>query len=196
MRKYQRVIQSCFVGAALLATGVASAAEEKSTSKAKSVAKEAAEDIKESILNSKIRLALLKTLKGGDSLRVSVTVKGSTAFLSGEVQDRASEKLAAEAAKSVEGSTQVKNTIKLNPAAKQQDNVEAAIKDAVLVSEVKLRLLQEVGDNAVGISVTATGGAVSLRGEVPNATVRTKAVDRVKDLPSVTRVEDLMSVKP
>lgn len=197
MRINRSAVQSIIVSAGLLLSATSSAADGKTVStQAKAAAKEAKEDIKEAMLNSKIRLALLKTLKGADSVRVGVTVKGSTAMLSGEVEDRASEKMASEAAKSVAGITAVKSSIKLNPKAPHQDNLEASIKDAVLVSEVRLRLLQEVGESAVGIHITASDGAVSLRGEMPNNTLREKAVLQVKTMPSVTRVEDLMTTTP
>jgi len=159
-------------------------------SRATEVAKE---DLKESMLNAKVRLALLKGMTGADGLRVKVTVRKSVIYLSGEVKDRASEKLASEMAQSVSGVTSVKSTIRLNPNAPQQDDFESEIRDSILASEVKMRLLEEVGDNAININVEAASGVVSLRGMVPNRTVKNTALEQVRDMNSVTRVEDLLT---
>jgi len=153
----------------------------------------AKEDLKESMLNARVRLALLKGMSGADGLRVKVTVRKSVVYLSGEVKERASEKLASEMAQSVPGVTTVKSTIRLNPDAPQQDGFEAEIRDSILASEVKMRLLQEVGDNAMNINVEAASGVVSLRGTVPNKNVEKTAVKQVEDMGGVSRVEDLLS---
>jgi len=153
----------------------------------------AKEDLKESMLNAKVRLALLKGMTGADGLRVKVTVRNSEVFLSGEVKDRASEKLAAEMAQSVSGVTSVKSTIRLNPNAPQQDNFEAEIRDSILASEVKMRLLEEVGDTAMNINVETANGVVSLRGTVPNRTAKKNAIKHVEEMNGVNRVEDLLT---
>lgn len=201
MHKNIRLLQVAVLSAGLALAGSAAAGDTRTTTtkakdKATKVAKEVKEDIKETVLNTKIRMTLLKTLKGADALRVNVTVHGTSATLSGEVEDRASEKLASEAAKSVEGVGAVHSKITLNPKAPHQDNFDSRVKDALLVTEVRLRLLQEVGTDAMGISITATDGTVSLRGEMPNSTTRTRAVDNVKQLAGVQTVEDLMSTTP
>ena len=152
------------------------------------------ENLRESLLNAKVRVALLKGMTGADGLRVNVKVINSAVFLSGEVGDRAREKLAPEMALAVDGVRSVKSTIRLNINARQQDDYESTVKDAILSSEVKMTLLQEVGDNAMDINVEAASGVVSLRGTVPNTASRNRAVDRVKDLPGVVRVEDLLKI--
>ena len=201
MRTSIRVLFTGVVAVSLLAFSVASAADPKSktnATKAKEKVTEAVktvnEDINESILNTKIRMTLLKSLKGADALRVGVKVQGTSALLSGEVEDRASVKVASEAAKSIEGVTDVRSSITHNPKAPHQGDFEAKVKDAVLVAQVRLGLLQEVGKSAVGIHVTATDGVVSLRGELANQKDRYDAVEKVKAMSNVKRVEDLTTV--
>jgi len=122
---------------------------------AKDTGDEVKEDLKEAMINAKVRMALLKGLTGADGMRVKVTVKGQTVYLAGEVAERANEKMATEAAKSVEDVKDVKSSIKLNPKTAKEANTDSKVKDSVLASEAKMRLLQEVGDNAVKLKVTA-----------------------------------------
>jgi osmotically-inducible protein OsmY len=200
MRQMMNVFQAGLVSAGLMLGGQALATDHKNVAKAEKKSsgsiKAAKETLNEAMLNSKVRVKLLKTLAGADPLRVEVDVTGTSVRLSGEVEDRASEKIAVEAAKSVDGVTNVRSTIRHNPKAPHQENFEAMLKDSTLTSEVRLNLLQEIGTQAMGIHITSTDGVVSLRGELPNASTRTRALDQVKDMPSVKRVEDLMSVTP
>jgi len=197
MRKLIKKFQLALITGGLLMTGTAVAAETVNRypsikQRASEATRDVKENLKESLLNAKVRLALLKGMTGADGLRVNVKVINSAVYLSGEVGDRASEKLASEMALAVEGVSSVKSTIRLNINAPQQDDYEATVKDAILSSEVKMTLLQEVGDNALDINVEAASGVVSLRGTVPNTASRNRAVNRVKDLPGVVRVEDLL----
>jgi len=199
MQKHLKVVQAALMTSGLLVAGTASAAdaktsEYKSQSKASEMMDEAKEDVSEATLNTKVRVSLLKSLKGADGLRVKINVQGSTVKLSGEVEDRASLKLAEESAKAVTGVTMVKNRIVHNPKAPHQANFESQVKDAVLASEVRLRLLQDVGDSALEMHITATDGVVSLRGQLPSDEARTRAVANIRDLSGVQRVEDLITV--
>lgn len=154
----------------------------------------AGENLDEAILSAKIRMALLKGLKGADGMRIEVTVKDSSVALAGEVNDRASMKLASEVAKSVEGVKQVKSTITLNPKSPKQDSFGAEINDATLVTEVRLVLMQELGADAFKIHVAAASGVVSLRGTLSTPLARDRAVSVVNALSAVKRVEDLIEV--
>ncbi len=201
MLTVSKKMQAVVVSMGVLAAGVAGAAGDTKSKtnqvkdKAAAVKKEATQDVKEAMLHSKIRLALLKSLKGADALRVNVDVRGTTAVLSGEIEDRASEQIASEATKAVDGVTSVTSTITHNPKAPKQENMESRIKDAMLGTQVKMVLLQDVGPTAMGITVTATDGAVSLRGDLPTEAAHTSAVQKVKAMQDVKRVEDLISVK-
>jgi len=201
MRNVLRVLQAGFVATSMLVVGTAYGADDKGgeakpKGKVANAIKEVNQDINEALLASKVRMSLLKSLKGADALRVVLSVQGTTATLSGEVEERASVKVASEAAKSVEGVTAVHSTITHNPKAPHQGDFEAKVKDSILAAEVRLSLLQEVGKAAVGLHITATDGVVSLRGEMPNNTTRNQAVEKVKGMSNVKRVEDLMTTTP
>lgn len=200
MHMNQKLLGAGLLFAGVSLAGTAWAAKEESTAtKARQAVtqtnKAVQEDIQESILNTKIRMTLLKSLKGADALRVNIAVKGTSVTLKGQVADRASGKVAAEAAKAVEGITEVHNHITFSALAAKHDNFTAHVKDATLVAQVRLRLLQEVGDDAMGIKVTATDGVVSLRGELPSNDARDRALENVKEISDVKRVEDFTNVK-
>ncbi len=195
-----KMVQAGVVMGGVLVAGQAGAYDtklnpSKPSTKSTGVVANAKEDLNEAMLNTKVRMKLLKSLKGADSLRVSVTVKGTTVMLSGEVEDRASEKVASEAAKSVDGVTNVRTFITHNPKAANQDPFEARVKDAMLAAEVRFALLQELGGDATNVHITATDGVVSMRGELANTEARDRAVDMVKEIAGVQRVEDLTSTR-
>lgn len=154
----------------------------------------AGENLDEAILGAKIRMALLKNLKGADGMRIEVIVEGTTVTLAGQVNDRASMKLAGEVAKSVGGVKRVNSSLTLNPKSPKQDSFADQVKDATLVTEVRLALLQELGADAVNIHVAAASGVVSLRGNLPTALARDRAVAVVNAVSSVKRVENLLDV--
>lgn len=204
-----RLIHATILGAGLLMTtealaGDAHAATNAKThnpdttvkQKAQGTSSKIKEDINEAILASRIRVAMMKSLKGADALRVVVQVNGTVATLSGEVEDRASEKMASESARSVQGISAVQSSVVHNPKAPHQADFEMRVRDAILKDNVRLRLLQEVGVPALGIHVTATDGAISLRGNMPNSTTRNKAVEEVRSMADVRRVEDMMTTTP
>jgi len=58
-----------------------------------------------------------------------------------------------------------------------------------------MRLLQEVGDNAVKLKVTAADGVVSIRGTVTSDAVKDRAEECVKDIKGVKRVENMIATK-
>lgn len=196
-----RPVQITAVATLLMFASAAGAADTRSKTakvkrKATQTVKAVKQDVNEALLNSRIQLKLLESLKGADALRVSVDMRGTTAHLSGEVENRASVALAAEAARSVQGVSSVKSQVSHNPKAPHQENFDTHVKDGMLMAQVRIRLLQEVGTSAVGIHITATDGVVSLRGEVPNSTTRAAAVDNVKAISDVKRVEDMLTVTP
>jgi len=184
--------------ASFLMAGSAGAAESKAAptvkDKVTKEAKDARDYVKEGILNSKVRVAMLKNLKGADALRVNIDVEGTRVTLSGEVEQRASEKLAGEVARSVEGVTKVQSNIKLNPKAPQQDGFEAKIKDQMLEADVRVHLLGDVGSAGLTLKVEAASGVVSLRGPMADAALKERALKSAKETPGVTSVQDLLTV--
>ena len=152
------------------------------------------QEVKDAVLNGRIRAALLKSLRGADGLRVDVQSTRGAVTLTGEVKDRPSQRLAVEVARVVCGVTTVQNFLKLNPRVRNQESQAARLQDAALQTDVKLRLLDAVGDSALKIHVEATSGVVSLRGPVTDEVVSKRAAISAAGAPGVTRVENLMDV--
>jgi osmotically-inducible protein OsmY len=69
-----------------------------------------------------------------------------------------------------------------------------ALSDADLETQVKSRLLGELGRFALEIEVEATDGVVSLRGWVPDAARERFALDTAQGVRGVERVIDLIRV--
>ncbi len=139
---------------------------------------------------------------GDDADNVRVAMDGDKALLLGSVHQRAVQELATEVALSVEGVRSVSNRLRLvraQPAgivAEVAADAESEAKDAGLESEVKVRLLGEVGRWAGSIEVEAVDGVVSLRGRVPDEARRDIALRTARDTRGVRRVIDLLRVSP
>ncbi len=158
-------------------------------------------DVNQRILDCKIRSALLKNLSDGGGLSVTVHVHGTSVALSGEVPDRASKRLAFELASAVEGVTSVKSIIEVAPrdvTAKvpQQGDIQARVKNAIMVSAARQPLLEHLAADALAVTVFASNGVVVLGGHLADASARNAAVGRVLALPNVERVEDQMTATP
>jgi osmotically-inducible protein OsmY len=180
----------------LLFSAPASAADITAPATPNAVVNAMGEDLQEAMLSGSIHVALLKAVKGADALRISVSCYGSSATLSGAVQDRGSEKLAMAAARQVQGVTAVHSVITVNPRAALQDNLDAHLRDAMVVANVKVLLLQELGATAIRLHVTGANGVVSLSGEIPATASRPTVLKHVQETPGVLRVEDLMTAAP
>lgn len=76
-------------------------------------------------------------------------------------------------------------------AAEKSDN---AIKDALLETKVKTKLLAQTGVNALKINVEARGGVVSLLGSVAGAARRDRAIRITRGTDGVTQVNDQLTV--
>lgn len=162
----------------------------------KTVQKEATEArnyLNEAMVNARVRAALLKNLQGADGARVKVDVNGSAVTLSGEVQERASMKLADEVAKSVEGVKSVSNQVKLSAGAAQKDGLEARMKDSLLESEIRVRLLRDVGEAGLKVELEAADGVVSVRGKVVSAQKKDEILKSIRAVVGVRDVKDLLS---
>ena len=145
-----------------------------------------------------IRELLLE--KGGEgALAIQVSVDREKAILIGEVPTRAAQELAEEVALSVEGIKSVTNRLRVKPAAggKTPDTtLEEETADAYLESKVKRHLYNEIGKRARDLEVEAVDGVVSLRGTLPDESRKQIALDAVTKTKGVTRVIDLIKVKP
>ena len=139
----------------------------------------------------KVRAALLEKL-GTDALNIKVTVVGDKVTLTGAVGKRATEELAEEVARSVEGVRRVDNRLEVAEGGQASGNVENEAADSLLESKVKMALAGEIGRHAWKVEVEATDGVVSLRGTVPDRERRDIAVKTAKGTAGVREVVDLI----
>ena len=197
-----RSIHVFCVSLGLLAAAPAGAAEPRpapsATDKAvKAVQKEATvarNYLEEAMINGKVRAVLLKNLQGADGARVKVEVVGNRVTLTGEVQERASMKLADEVARSVEGVKAVKNDITLMPGSAQNDGLEARMKDTLLENELRLKLLKTLGEGALKVELGVADGVVVVRGPVKDTAARDAALATLRGTAGVREVKDLLVV--
>lgn len=65
----------------------------------------------------------------------------------------------------------------------------------MLETSVRLHLLQEIGDAALGLKIEAASGVVALRGELKDSGTRDRAIKAAQATPDVAKVQDLLTVK-
>jgi len=171
----------------VLSVPAASAGEDQKSSDA------IAPEVAEALQGLAVRAKLVEKL-GFDALRISVDVKGDKATLMGEVPKKATQELAKEVALSVKGIKAVDNQVKEVAPAGTMANAEAEVKDAGLEIKVKTLLLNEIGANALSITVESTDGVVSLRGKLDSKEISKAASEKVKTIKGVKKVVNLLSV--
>ncbi len=143
-----------------------------------------------------VSIALLERL-GSDALKIDTTVRGSTATLDGTVPTETAREQAADAALGVTGIDDVDN--RLNVAADAGEAAAGAagsdLAEATLEAKVRLRLLQTLGRDALGIDVTVDGTSVALGGSVASSAVRDEAVTATRETPGVEAVDDHLATR-
>jgi hyperosmotically inducible protein len=72
---------------------------------------------------------------------------------------------------------------------------EQDVADARLEADVRLALLDKLGDDALGVTVDAVGGRVSLLGAVDKRTTQELAEEVAKSVPGVQGVENRLSAR-
>ena len=142
-----------------------------------------------------VKLVLLEKL-GSDSLHVDVDANAGALTLAGTVDKRETRELAETIAKSVSGVKSVKNDIKLeasvaNPskASVAAGEAEAEVKDAVLSTKIRLKLVDKMGTDGFKVGTEVANGVVTLEFERNFATARREeAINVVKSVEGVTKV--------
>jgi osmotically-inducible protein OsmY len=150
-------------------------------------------EVSEALQGLAVRAKLVEKL-GVDALRISVSVKGEKATLTGDVPKKATQETAKEVALSVAGIKDVDNQVKELAPAGTMANAEAEVKDAGLEIKIKTLLLNEIGSNALSITVESTDGVVSLRGKLDSDAIAKAAVAKVKEIKGVKKVVNLLKV--
>lgn len=159
------------------------------------------QDVSDARLEKDVRLALLDKL-GEDVLGVTVEAARGRVTLIGAVDERSTQELAEEVAKSVPGVLSVDNRLFARKESPESTTVgraagttEREVDDAVLEMRVGKNLLGEIGRYALDLEIEATDGVVSLRGTLPDPERKSLALRTVRETAGVKQVVDLVQVR-
>ena len=159
------------------------------------------ENVEDASIATDVRLALIEKL-GFDALGITVDTAGGSVYLTGGVEKRATQELAEEVARSVQGVTKVENRLGLRGGSGGQSTVdravsstEAEVQDASLELRVGKNLLGELGRHALRLEVESTDGVVSVRGKVPDRQRKELALQAAQGTAGVKKVIDLLEVR-
>lgn len=197
------VVPLALLGGCSPGTDEAAAATERDPGGPSDEAKvEAAESqIDDAILHFEIKAQLLGSL-GWDAVGIDIDTLDGRVLLTGEVPNRSSRELAEEIVASVDGVHHVDSELKL--AGKPRDETpreavddqlteaESEVRDALLESRLKARLLEEVGRHALDIEIEAASGVVTLRGRLANDAQERLVLEAVSSTKGVKRVINLI----
>jgi osmotically-inducible protein OsmY len=175
------------LASALSLTWLLSASPGSATGKPEAVPTE----VSEALHATSVKAKLVDKL-GADALRITVSVSGETATLTGEVAKSASQGLAEEVALSVKGIRKVDNKVTVKDAAGTVAASEASVKNVALELKVKSILLAHFGTNALKIEVEAVDGVVSLRGKLDNPETSKAAITKTRSIKGVKKVVALL----
>ncbi len=156
--------------------------------------------VADALLTEGVRARLLDKL-GADALGIAVVARGDLVLLTGAVDEHSTQELAHEVAASVPGVRKVDNKIGLVPRTggpgalgRAAAATERELLDAGVESQVKSRLLGEIGRWALELEVEAADGVVSLRGWLPDAAREKIALDTARGVRDVEEVIDLIRI--
>ncbi len=158
------------------------------------------ENVEDASLATDVRLALIEKL-GFDALGITVDTAGGRVYLTGGVEKRATQELAEEVARSVQGVTRVENRLTLKggsaetPVEHAVSSTELEVQDAALELRVGKNLLGEIGRHALSLEVESTDGVVSVRGRVPDRQRKELALQAAQETSGVKKVIDLLEVR-
>jgi osmotically-inducible protein OsmY len=151
----------------------------------------ASAEVTDALHATSVKAKLIDKL-GTDALRISVSVSGETATLTGEVAKSPSQGLAEEVARSVDGIKKVDNKVTVKDAEGAVAATESSVKNVSLEMKVKSILLTEIGTGALKIEVEAVDGVVSLRGKLDNPDTSKAAIRKTRSIKGVKKVINLL----
>lgn len=158
--------------------------------------------VNEALLALKVRSKLLTEVKSA-ALPIHVSAEGRTITLTGEVKKKSSLELSEAVAESVTGVRHVTNNLTLAPSETETNGVKTAavesgheMKDALLETKIKSKLIAKTGKSAFAIEVEATDGVVSLSGDSPDRAHHDRALLIARQTTGAREVHDLMKIKP
>lgn len=134
---------------------------------------------------------------------IDVEVNGNTAHLVGTVGSEIDKNLAEQVALGVEGITEVKNELKVNPDVDEAESSERhtkdsefvrSVKDATLTAQVKMKLLGNESVSGLDIDVDTDNEVVTLKGAVPTDAVKQLAEKVASNTENVREVRNQLTV--
>jgi osmotically-inducible protein OsmY len=137
--------------------------------------------------DDEIAIRVLNTLQWNTSIpedRIHVTVSDGRVTLTGEVEWRYQSKVANRAVGAIAGVRQINNHLKVRPSVKPSD----------VSDRIRKALLRDAELDASAISVTVSGGTVTLEGKVRNIAERRTAERAAWSAPGVQKVVDHLAV--
>jgi hyperosmotically inducible protein len=137
------------------------------------------------------------------AIKIGVDTKEGVVTLSGTVPTTTEKGKAEQLARDTEGVKRVVNSITVDPNAIGATNagekagevageLKAEASDAAILTSLKAKL---IADGIIGTNVDVTNGAVVLKGEVENASEKTKAEQLAKGTAGVKQVTNQLTVK-
>jgi len=157
--------------------------------------------VDDAILHFEIKAKLLGTL-GWDAVNIDIDALDGRVLLTGQVPDRSSRELAEEIVRSVDGVDEVDSRLTLEagdeapPTGQALDDhiteAEQEVRDALLASRLKAKLLEEIGRHALDVEIDAANGVVTLRGRLGNDAQERIVLETVSKSPGVKRVVNLL----
>ena len=177
--KLKTFVMAILVGAALLGAGAARAGDNAADWTTK----------------LSVKLVLLEKL-GVDSLHIDVDANAGALMLTGTVHKRETRELAETITKSVENVKSVKNDIKLEASVANPSKTsvavgesEAEVKDAMLSTKVRLKLIDKMGADGFKVGTEVASGVVTLEFEKSFTSARREeAMNVVKSVEGVSKV--------
>lgn len=151
----------------------------------------------DAIVQFEVKARLLDALHW-DAIGIEVDALDGRVLLTGQVPDHATREMAEEIAGSVEGVEGTESRLVLADDGEAQSRRGAmrqgissagrAVRDALLVARLKVRLLQQIGRHGLDLDVQATDGVVTLRGRCPNEVHERVTLEAASTTPGVQRI--------
>lgn len=128
--------------------------------------------------------------------KIEVDVTDGVAKISGEVDSEIERDLAVEIARSIDGITEVREELTIEPREKQQEENEFSRKvdDATTTAKVKYRLMLNRNTEGIGINVDTENNVVTLTGTVASDAQKDLTVKLAQNTTGVKEVKDNLTV--
>ena len=172
----------------LVVAGCVHNSDNSVTITAPSVPPSATQYLKDGLLAAKVR-AQVVAVDVDAATHLGVHVHDGDVELTGMVRTRAERSHIDAAVRKVNGVRELRDQISINPQAQSFSSGDFA-----LAAHATAALAAQTGVNAANIRVSAENGVLTLRGNVPSASIKTTAVETVQHLSGVKRVVDQLRV--